>query len=167
MTDDDWNAGYARSLTVCLNGDAITEPGPRGERITDADFILMLNAHIQPVTFTIPPGIGSGAVSWQIVVNTGSPQALALVVNGMGGTVGIGVPAVVAADVMGGAAASLAGAGPLMSVNPAAAGPDGGSYPPAGSAPAGSIVTAEGAAGCAVEVASHAMVVLRAVRPRA
>ena len=31
MTDADWHAGYARSLAVFLNGDAITEPGTRGD----------------------------------------------------------------------------------------------------------------------------------------
>src|ERR1039458_724530 len=35
MTDDDWSAGFAKSLTVFLNGNAISEPDPRGERIRD------------------------------------------------------------------------------------------------------------------------------------
>ena len=39
MTDDDWEVGYARSLAVFLNGDAITAPGPRGERIVDDSFL--------------------------------------------------------------------------------------------------------------------------------
>ena len=34
MTDGDWQTGYARSLAVFLNGDAITEPGPRGETVS-------------------------------------------------------------------------------------------------------------------------------------
>src|SRR5690554_441009 len=33
MTDDDWHQGFARSLTVFLNGEGITDRGPRGERI--------------------------------------------------------------------------------------------------------------------------------------
>ena len=37
--------GYAKSLEVFLNGDAITEPGPRGERIRDDSFLLLFNAH--------------------------------------------------------------------------------------------------------------------------
>jgi isoamylase len=69
MTGSDWSEGFARTLAVCLNGDAITEPGPRGERITDADFVLLLNAHTETVSFRIPPGVGSGA--WQLIVNTG------------------------------------------------------------------------------------------------
>jgi glycogen operon protein len=77
MTSSDWNSGYAKALAVCVNGDAITEPGPRGERITDADFILLINAHSDAVTFSIPPGIGSPGASWQVIVDTGAPQPVA------------------------------------------------------------------------------------------
>src|ERR1700678_3014516 len=38
MTGDDWDAGFTKSLTVFLNGDAITEPGRRGEPIKDDSF---------------------------------------------------------------------------------------------------------------------------------
>jgi isoamylase len=71
MTGDDWDAGYSRSLAVGLNGDAITEPGPRGERITDADFLLLINAHSDPVTFAIPADLGSAP--WRVVVDTATP----------------------------------------------------------------------------------------------
>jgi glycogen operon protein len=70
MTGSDWNSGYAKALAVCVNGDAITEPGPHGERITDADFILLINAHSGPVTFTVPASFGSPGASWQIAADT-------------------------------------------------------------------------------------------------
>jgi isoamylase len=82
MTGSDWGEGFARSLAVCVNGNAITEPGPRGERITDADFVLLINAHTDAVTFTIPVRFGAAGVSWQVVVNTGAPEALAIIGNG-------------------------------------------------------------------------------------
>jgi hypothetical protein len=44
MTDGDWAAGFAKSLAVFLNGDAISEPDPRGERIGDESFLLLFNA---------------------------------------------------------------------------------------------------------------------------
>ncbi len=53
MTDADWHTGYARSLGVFLNGDAITEPGPWGEDVRDQSFLLLFNAHREPVTFTL------------------------------------------------------------------------------------------------------------------
>ena len=45
MTDEDWEAGFARSIGVFLNGDAIPDPGPRGERIVDDSFYVLFNAH--------------------------------------------------------------------------------------------------------------------------
>src|SRR6266567_515789 len=78
MTGSDWNSGYAKALAVCLNGDAITEPGPRGERITDADFILLINAHSDAVTFSLPPDVGLPGVSWQVLVDTAAAQPVAV-----------------------------------------------------------------------------------------
>ncbi len=78
MTGADWSSGYAKALAVCVNGDAITEPGPRGERITDADFVLLINAHSDPVTFSVPPHLGSPGATWQVVVDTGPAHAVAV-----------------------------------------------------------------------------------------
>ena len=54
MADQDWNTPYARAMMVFLNGDAITEPGPRGEPVRDDSFLILLSAHNEPVTFTLP-----------------------------------------------------------------------------------------------------------------
>ncbi|MBB5784907.1 glycogen debranching protein GlgX [Nonomuraea jabiensis] len=54
MTAADWHIGYAKSLMVYLNGEAITEPGPRGERIVDDSFLLLINAHHENMSFTLP-----------------------------------------------------------------------------------------------------------------
>jgi isoamylase len=70
MTEADWRASYARSLGVLLNGEAITEPGPRGETITDQSFLLLFNANDQPVTFTLPGA--EVAPGWDLVVDTGA-----------------------------------------------------------------------------------------------
>ena len=70
MTEQDWANGYARALAVCVNGDAITEAGPCGERITDHDFILLLNAHSEGVTFALPTSFGGPGVRWHVVVDT-------------------------------------------------------------------------------------------------
>ncbi|GLV50682.1 glycogen operon protein GlgX homolog [Thermobispora bispora] len=67
MREADWHNG-ARSLAVFLNGDAISEPGPRGERIRDDSFLLLFNAHHEPVTFTLPGSeYGPG---WVAVIDT-------------------------------------------------------------------------------------------------
>ncbi|WP_114559761.1 glycogen debranching protein GlgX [Desertihabitans aurantiacus] len=54
MSDADWEQGFARTLMVFLNGDAIPEKDTRGQRVVDERFILMFNAHTEPVTFTLP-----------------------------------------------------------------------------------------------------------------
>ncbi len=68
MTLDDWRSGYARSLAVLLNGNAITEPGSRGEAITDHSFLLLFNAGDEPVAFTLPRA--DLAPGWQLVADT-------------------------------------------------------------------------------------------------
>src|SRR6202167_1884693 len=54
MTDDDWDAGFAKSLAVFLNGDALPDPDPRGRRVTDDSFLLLFNGHYGDVTFSLP-----------------------------------------------------------------------------------------------------------------
>jgi glycogen operon protein len=55
MTDDDWDAGFVKSLTVFLNGRAISEPDRRGERVQDDSFLLLFNASENDLRFVIPP----------------------------------------------------------------------------------------------------------------
>jgi isoamylase len=55
MTDEDWAAGFAKSLTVFLNGEGISEPDPRGERVRDDSFLMLFNASENDLKFAIPP----------------------------------------------------------------------------------------------------------------
>jgi isoamylase len=55
MSETDWQAGFAKSLGVFLNGDAIPTPDERGERIVDDSFYIMLNVHHEPMEFKLPP----------------------------------------------------------------------------------------------------------------
>ncbi|KAB2349626.1 glycogen debranching protein GlgX [Actinomadura rudentiformis] len=74
MTDDDWTVGFAKSLGVFLNGEAITEPDPRGRRITDDSFLLLINAHSEYVEFTLPgPEYGE---RWEYALDTAAPTTL-------------------------------------------------------------------------------------------
>ncbi|HEV2536620.1 MAG TPA: glycogen debranching protein GlgX [Streptosporangiaceae bacterium] len=71
MTDEDWGASYAKSLAVFLNGDAITEPDPRGGKITDDSFLLLFNTHSNPLMFTLPEA--GYAAGWEVVIDTAHP----------------------------------------------------------------------------------------------
>jgi len=56
MTDEDWREGYAKTLGVFLNGDAIPDLDARGQRVTDDSFLVLFNAHFEPVDFVLPEG---------------------------------------------------------------------------------------------------------------
>jgi glycogen operon protein len=73
MTQQDWQAAHAKAMTVFLNGHAISEPGPRGERISDDSFLLMFNASAETLDFSIPVGHGE---QWQVVVDTARPDGV-------------------------------------------------------------------------------------------
>jgi isoamylase len=71
MTDADWETGAAKSLTVFLNGDAISELGRRGERIRDDSFLLLFNASELDLEFALPPP--HYGVLWTKVLDTRVP----------------------------------------------------------------------------------------------
>ncbi|MET7938077.1 glycogen debranching protein GlgX [Streptomyces sp. NPDC005322] len=73
MHPRDWQAAHAKSLTVFLNGNAISEPGVRGERITDDSFLLLFNAHHEPLDFVVPVDHGK---QWQVIVDTAVPEGV-------------------------------------------------------------------------------------------
>lgn len=68
MSDDDWEAGFGKSIAVYLNGQGIPGLDVRGQRITDDSFVLCFNAHDQSLDFTLPPAEFGSA--WVPVINT-------------------------------------------------------------------------------------------------
>ncbi|MGW0464641.1 glycogen debranching protein GlgX [Streptomyces sp. NPDC003027] len=73
MTARDWQAAHAQALSVFLNGNAISEPGPQGERIADDSFLLMFNASSQELEFEVPVNHGQ---TWRVVVDTSHPEGI-------------------------------------------------------------------------------------------
>jgi isoamylase len=72
MTEKDWQASYAKSVAVFLNGAAISEPDPRGDPVTDQKFLLLFNAGAEPITFTLPEAKLGG--DWEVVIDTVDPR---------------------------------------------------------------------------------------------
>ncbi|GAB4085873.1 glycogen debranching protein GlgX [Myceligenerans cantabricum] len=68
MDDADWHTSYARTVTVFLNGDAITETDGRGRPIADDSFLLLLNAHSERLDFTLPPA--DYGTTWTVELDT-------------------------------------------------------------------------------------------------
>jgi isoamylase len=71
MTDADWETRSAKSLTVFLNGDAISELDRRGEPIRDDSFLLLFNASELDLEFALPPP--HYGVLWTKVLDTAVP----------------------------------------------------------------------------------------------
>ena len=72
LTEEDWKNPRTRCLGLRLSGDAIEEVDARGERILDDTFLILLNAHHEPIPFVAPahrPG-----VRWEVLLDTRSPD---------------------------------------------------------------------------------------------
>jgi isoamylase len=72
MAEEDWEKGYAKSMGVFLNGDAIPDCDMRGERVVDESFYVLFNAHYEPITFTLP-GLKRGG-KWERAFSTAETQ---------------------------------------------------------------------------------------------
>ena len=55
MKDEQWDAGYAKSLGVYMNGLRLRCLDDKGRKLTDKDFYLLFNAHNEELEFTLPP----------------------------------------------------------------------------------------------------------------
>ena len=71
MTDEEWNQGLVRSLGVRLAGDAIEETDTRGQAVVGATLLLLLNAHHEPLPFTLPAH--KRGVRWERLLDTARP----------------------------------------------------------------------------------------------
>jgi glycogen operon protein len=68
MTDATWNAPHARCLGAMLVGDAIAEVDERGEPIHDDTLLILSNAGVTSVAFTLP-AVQPGQ-AWELVLDT-------------------------------------------------------------------------------------------------
>ena len=68
MNEGDWQQEFARCVGVYLAGGAIERRGRRGEPIKDNNFLLLLNAHHETITFRIAEVLSDKA--WTTVLDT-------------------------------------------------------------------------------------------------
>ncbi|MDX6210503.1 MAG: isoamylase, partial [Frankiales bacterium] len=72
MTDSDWWSPAARTLGMYLSGEGIRSRGPRGERVTDDSFLILMHAGDDKRDFTLP---GAPWASWyDVVVDTADEE---------------------------------------------------------------------------------------------
>jgi glycogen operon protein len=73
MSDDEWTQTHARCLGVYLSGRGISETDERGRSLADDNFLLLVNAHHEPIPFLLPaPG---GETQWDVLLDTFSADA--------------------------------------------------------------------------------------------
>jgi glycogen operon protein len=71
MNDGDWEAGFARSVGLFLNGEAIHTPDERGQRVVDDSFMILFNAHNEPLAWTLPHQLPG---RWQVTADSTVPR---------------------------------------------------------------------------------------------
>ena len=74
MTEEEWDQHFARCLGVYLPGEALTETDRRGRPVVDANFLLLFNAHHEPIPFALPD---LGGAPWRGVLDTANASGLA------------------------------------------------------------------------------------------
>jgi isoamylase len=72
MTQRDWRRGDARSIGVFLNGDEIPTRTPDGEPVADDSFLLLFNAHDEPIEFKLPTK--RFGTRWKLELSTSEPD---------------------------------------------------------------------------------------------
>jgi glycogen operon protein len=68
MTPEEWTNGLTRCLGLRLAGDAIEEVDEAGNAIRDDTFLLLLNAHHEPVDFVLPAH--RPRMRWELLLDT-------------------------------------------------------------------------------------------------
>lgn len=68
----DWQNTHAFSVMIYLNGSDIPETDWYGNQMVDNDFILIFNAHYEPIQFTLPDE--RYGRKWKLIVDTHNPE---------------------------------------------------------------------------------------------
>ncbi len=72
MDMEDWSNTHAFTVMIYLNGSDIPETDWYGNQMVDNDFILIFNAHYEPIMFTLPDE--RYGKKWRLVVDTHNPN---------------------------------------------------------------------------------------------
>jgi isoamylase len=67
MTEEEWTSPFVRCLGMLLSGDATDMLNFEGEAGRDDTFLLLINAHYEPISFVLP---GLEHLEWQSILDT-------------------------------------------------------------------------------------------------
>jgi isoamylase len=87
MSDEQWENDWVRSFAMQLTGGTLDVRDEQGNLIQDDTLLLLLNAHHEPVSFTLPPtpivvvenkvvegSPKSGTSVWEVLLDTSTPE---------------------------------------------------------------------------------------------
>jgi glycogen operon protein len=67
MSEDEWASPFVRCLGMLLSGDTSDILTFEGEPVHDDTFLLLINAHYEPIPFVLP---GQENLEWQLILDT-------------------------------------------------------------------------------------------------
>ncbi len=73
MSREDWGNGYARAMTVFLNGERLMAPDRRGRKVIDDSFLILFNAHYEDLEFSVPSA--EYGEWWSVVLDTADDES--------------------------------------------------------------------------------------------
>jgi glycogen operon protein len=71
MSEKEWASPFVRCLGMLLSGDTSDVLTFEGEPVRDDTFLLMINAHYEPIPFVLP---GQENLEWQLILDTTDPN---------------------------------------------------------------------------------------------
>jgi glycogen operon protein len=71
MSEEEWASPFVRCIGMLLSGDTIDVLSFEGEPIRDDTFLLLINAHYEPIPFVLP---GQEHIEWQLILDTMDPN---------------------------------------------------------------------------------------------
>jgi glycogen operon protein len=76
MSEDEWHDPSVHGLGMFLSGQGLEETDERGRKLSDTDFLLLLNSHHEDVAFTLPAiRKGSRWIAWMDTSHEGGLRA--------------------------------------------------------------------------------------------
>lgn len=67
MSEEEWASPFVRCIGMLLSGDASDVLNFEGEPVRDETFLLLINAHYEPIPFVLP---GQENLEWQLLLDT-------------------------------------------------------------------------------------------------
>jgi isoamylase len=72
MDEHEWHNGFSKCVGMLISGSAIDVKNEKGEPVHDDTFLMLFNAHYEPLTFILP---GREEIQWEMLLDTNEETA--------------------------------------------------------------------------------------------